>query len=433
MSLANNAPATQINYVRGVRELILLDNKLPQDYTVHQIKHFLVHLRDSGRLSDSSINLRVCGLKYYFRHVVNRLDLVVSIPNPRIAKYHTEVLDGDEIKQLFNACRDVRQLLVIQLLFDSGMRIGELLPVSYFHVVFTLPHEINQLVLRNQRFIYNLLFESAWYVLNKFGRDKKWLGAQSAATMVLHTWGQNLQLHPHVHCIVPAGGLSKHSNWMNPRKSNTKFLYPILAMNKVYKAFFLKQLRQAIETGLLVLPADFPRRKSYRIWTKKLYQKEWVVYAKPPFSKVENVVKYLARYTHRVAITNPRILNITDSDVTFRYKDYRQNGKSKTINLPGKVFLKRFCLHILPHRFRKIRHYGFLANRTKTKSLHIAKLELLNKMHLALSRTERRAFAKVRLFGFKEKTCSCCGGKMIRIDGWERNKSPPDYLGLRTQ
>lgn len=138
MSLAKNAPATQINYVRGVRELILLDNKLPQDYTVHQIKpacpagrHFLVQLRDSGRLSDSSINLRACGLKYYFRHVVNRLDLVVSIPNPRIAKYHTEVLDGDEIKQLFNACRDVKQLLVIQLLFDSGMRIGELLRLSH--------------------------------------------------------------------------------------------------------------------------------------------------------------------------------------------------------------------------------------------------------------------------------------------------------------
>ena len=335
----------------------------------------------------------------------------------------------------YNSCRNrncpkcqglQKEMWIIQ-------REEELLPVSYFHVVFTLPHEINQLVLRNQRFIYNLLFESAWYVLNKFARDKKWLGAQSAATMVLHTWGQNLQLHPHVHCIVPAGGLSKQGSWINPRKSNAKFLYPILAMNKVYKAFFLKQLRQAIEAGLLVLPADFPKRKSYRSWRKNLYQKEWVVYAKPPFSKVENVVKYLARYSHRVAITNQRILNITDSDVTFRYKDYRQNGKSKTMNLPGKVFLKRFCLHILPHRFRKIRHYGFLANRTKTKSLHVAKLELLNKMHLALSRTERRAFAKVRLFGFKEKTCSCCGVKMIRIDGWERNKSPPDYLGLRTQ
>jgi len=130
MSLANNALATQIGYARGVRELILNGNKLPEDQTVHQIKHFLVQLRDTGRLADSSINIRVCGLKYYFRHVANRLDLVVKIPNPRIAKYHTEVLDAAEIKQLFNACRDTRQLLVVQLLFDSGMRIGELLRVS---------------------------------------------------------------------------------------------------------------------------------------------------------------------------------------------------------------------------------------------------------------------------------------------------------------
>ena len=130
MTLANNAEATQINYVRGVRELIISDNKLPEDYSVQQIKHFLVQLRDTGRLSASSINLRVCGLKYYFRHVVNRLDLVVKIPNPRIAKYHTEVLDAAEILQLFDACRDVRQLLVIQLFFDSGMRVGEMQRLS---------------------------------------------------------------------------------------------------------------------------------------------------------------------------------------------------------------------------------------------------------------------------------------------------------------
>lgn len=130
MSLAGNAEATQINYVRGVRELILNKSKLPEQLDVQQIKHFLVQLRDTGRLSDSSINLRVCGLKYYFRHVANRLDLVVNIPNPRIAKYHTEVLDAAEIKKLFNACRDVRQLLVIQMLFDSGIRVGELLRVS---------------------------------------------------------------------------------------------------------------------------------------------------------------------------------------------------------------------------------------------------------------------------------------------------------------
>jgi len=132
-----------------------------------------------------------------------------------------------------------------------------------------------------------------------------------------------------------------------------------------------------------------------------------------------------------VAITNQRILNITPTHVHFRYKDYRQNGKPKTMILPGKVFLKRFCMHILPPRFRKIRHYGFLANRTKTKSLDYAKFELLQKLHIALSRTERRALAKARLFGIKQKRCACCGSeKLVLVDAWERNKSPPDYLRL---
>ena len=334
----------------------------------------------------------------------------------------------------YNSCRNRNcpKCQGLQKEMWTLQREEELLPVAYFHVVFTLPHEINQIVLRNSRFVFNLLFESAWYVLNKFGRDPKWIGAQSAATMVLHTWGQNLQLHPHVHCIVPAGGLDKNKKWVNPRKGNSKFLYPILAMNKVYKAFFMRQLRAAIEGGLLVLPPAFSSRSHYQTWKENLYKKDWVVYAKPPFSKVKNVVDYLARYSHRIAITNARITNITESTVTFRYKDYRKNGQAKTMTLPGKIFLKRFCLHILPARFRKIRHYGFLANRTKTTSLNIAKKELLQKLHISLTRTERRALAKEILFGKKDKRCPCCGAKkLVCIDGWERNKSPPSYLMLQ--
>lgn len=341
--------------------------------------------------------------------------------------------DCDHLVISYNSCRNRNcpKCQGLQKEMWTIQREEELLPISYFHVVFTLPHEINELVLRNSRFVYNLLFESAWYVLNKFGRDPKWLGAQSAATMVLHTWGQNLQLHPHVHCIVPAGGLAKNGKWINPRRGNAKFLYPILAMNKVYKAFFMKQLRAALEGGLLVVPDRLLKSNTYQQWKEKLYKKNWVVYAKPPFSKVKNVVDYLARYSHRIAITNQRILNITETTVTFRYKNYRKNGQATSMTLPGKAFLKRFCLHILPARFRKIRHYGFLANRTKTISLDKAKIELLEKRHLALSRTERRALAKARMFGNQPKICPCCGkGKLVRIDGWERNKSPPSYLGL---
>ena len=220
----------------------------------------------------------------------------------------------------------------------------ELLPVPYFHVVFTLPHELNELCLHNPRFMYDLLFESAWYVLQTFAKDPKWLGAQTAATMVLHTWGQNLYLHPHVHCIVPNGGLTNEGKWQNPRKGGPNFLFPILAMNKVYRAYFLKRLKIALEEGMLTLPDNFPKRSDYKTWKEKLYKKEWVVYTKPPFSKPENVVNYLARYSHRIAISNQRIINVTETEVAFSYKDYRDGAKQKTMVLQGKDFLQRFCL-----------------------------------------------------------------------------------------
>ena len=158
-----------------------------------------------------------------------------------------------------------------------------------------------------------------------------------------------------------------------------------------------------------------------------------MVYTKPPFSKPENVVNYLARYSHRIAISNQRIINVTETEVAFSYKDYRDGGKQKTMVLQGKDFLQRFCLYIVPERFRKIRHFGFLSNSVKTKSLALAKMALENKRHIALTKEERKAFAKLRLFGFPNNNCPCCGkGKMIPFDSWEANKDPPAYLKVAT-
>lgn len=347
---------------------------------------------------------------------------------------HIDVCDGCGLLQIsYNSCRN-RNCPKCQGLEKESWTIQreeELLPVPYFHVVFTLPHELNGLCLHNPRFMYDLLFDSAWYVLQTFANDPKWLGAQTAATMVLHTWGQNLQLHPHVHCIVPGGGLDKEGHWQNPRKGGPDFLFPALAMNKVYRAYFLKQLKIALESGQLSLPDDFPKRKGYKLWKEQLYKKEWVVYTKPPFSKPENVVNYLARYSHRIAIYNQRIINVTNEAVTFRYKDYRDGSKQKTMVLQGREFLRRFCLHIVPDRFRKIRHYGFLSNAVKIKYLKLAKMDLEKKRFIALSREERRAYAKLRLFGFPDDTCHCCGqGKMVAFDSWSANKDPPDYLNV---
>jgi len=360
----------------------------------------------------------------YQQRVINALCIC------RTAKLggHVDECDSCGYQRIsYNSCRNrhcpkcqglQREMWTIQ-------REEELLPVAYFHVVFSLPHELNGLCLHNPKFMYDLLFESAWYVLNTFGRDKKWLGAQSAATILLHTWGQNLSLHPHVHCIVPNGGMTKNGDWQNPRKGNPKFLYPILAMNKVYKAFFLKRLREHLESGELQLPQDFPMNHNYDRWKENLYKKEWVIYAKPPFGGVKNVVKYIARYSHRVAISNHRIVNIGQDDVSFLYKDYKARGKKKLMKLEGRHFLQRFCLHILPYRFRRIRHYGFLSNAAKKKRLNQARIALTNKVAVASTKAQRKELALMRMFGSKD-LCPCCKeGQMHIVDVISPNKDPP--------
>ena len=311
-----------------------------------------------------------------------------------------------------------------------------LLPVAYFHVVFTIPHELNELCLHQPKFMYDLLMKSAWHTLRTFGEDPKWLGAKGAVTMVLHTWSQTMVLHPHVHCIVPNGGLTKEGKWQFPKRSNGKrkgnFLYPVSAMKKVYKGYFLSELKKVIENGILPLPASFPFGQKYKAWKDLLYGKDWVVYTKKPFAGVKHVVNYLARYSHRVAITNYRIKNIANGKVTIQYKDYKDGAKKKTMNLGGLEFLRRFCLHILPKGFRKVRQYGFLSNASKAKALASARVALGEKVKVLLSRKERKALAITRLFkGKSREECPCCKkGTMIPTYSWEapfitKNKSPP--------
>ncbi len=328
----------------------------------------------------------------------------------------------------FNSCRNRHcpKCQGLQKEMWTIQREEELLPIAYFHVVFTLPHELNGLCLLNPKFMYNLLFESAWYVINTFSRDKKWLGAQSAATMLLHTWGQNLSLHPHVHCIVPNGGINKNGDWQNSHRGNAKFLFPILAMNKVYKAYFLKRMRVQLEAGSLSLPEGFPKHSFYKNWKETLYKKEWVIYAKPPFGGVKNVVKYLARYSHRSAISNRRIVAVDNHHVKFIYKDYKVGGEKKVMTLNGRHFLQRFCLHILPNGFRRIRHYGFLSNAAKGKRLNQARKALLNKVSIAMSKEQRKVMAIKRIFGHAANLCPCCKqGQMNIIDVISPNKDPP--------
>ena len=204
-------------------------------------------------------------------------------------------------------------------------------------------------------------------------------------------------------------------------------------MQKLFKGYFLAKLKREIEKGTLTLPTKFPNGYVYNIWKNKQYQKNWVVYTKKPFSKVKNVVNYLGRYSHRVALTNHRIQHI-DSEkgiVSFRYKDDKDGAKQKTMTLNGAEFLRRFCLHILPKGFRKVRSFGFLSNAAKAKALKIARNALAIKSKTLLTRKERKQLAMTRLFAEKTNLCPCCKkGKMVLVGSWERNKSPLGFFGI---
>jgi hypothetical protein len=253
---------------------------------------------------------------------------------------------------------------------------SELLPVPYYHVVFTLPHELNALAQGNPRELYTLLFAAASETLIEFGRNPRWLGGEIAATLVLHTWGQTLTQHVHVHCLVAGGALSPSGAWVCSRRG---FLFPVKALSTVFRAKFLVGLRQALAYARLRLSgasANLSAPAAQRALLAKLAAKAWVVYAKRPFAGPEQLLQYLGRYTHRSAISNERLVALDAGAVRFSYKDYAHGARRRIMSLEAGEFLRRFALHILPVRFNRIRHYGLLANRSKRALLVQARAAL---------------------------------------------------------
>lgn len=241
---------------------------------------------------------------------------------------------------------------------------AQLFPTAYYHVVFTVPHEFNSLMLGNRKVMFNLLFEAASATLLQFSAGPQYLGATCGITAVLHTWGQDLSFHPHLHCIVSGGGI-KNNTWVEAKRKNNKFLFPVAALKEVYKAIFLKKLRTLLLKKVLNTEGTAVDKA-----IKKAGYKKWNVYAKSPFGSVASVVEYLGRYTHKVAITKHRISSITPHSVSFKYKDYADGSRQKQMTLSADEFLRRFALHFLPRRYVKIRHYGFLQNHGKTTRLN---------------------------------------------------------------
>jgi len=233
------------------------------------------------------------------------------------------------------------------------------LPIKHYHIIFTVPHVLNKICLYNNRWFYNQLFAAVWSTLKTFGYTR--FGVESGAVCVLHTWGQNLSLHPHIHCIVPAAGYSLKGEWKNIAQEGN-FLYPVHQLSKMFRGKFMENLKRGLRKQNKLQDFDYLIQQA---WKKK-----WVVNSQPSLAKAEHVVKYLGQYTHRVAITNQRILNIGDKKVTFIAKDYRDSATKKSVTLDGSEFIRRFCLHILPYRFVKIRRYG-IYNSTVKRNMNL--------------------------------------------------------------
>ncbi len=262
----------------------------------------------------------------------------------------------------------------------------DLLDVAYFHVVFTLPAEIAPLALQNKRAVYGILFRAAAETLQTIARDPKHLGADIGFLAVLHTWGQNLHHHPHLHCVVPGGGISLDGQeWIS---CDQGFFLPVQVLSRMFRGKFLSYLQQAYERGALGFHGQLAQLADPHIWRRwltPLHAKAWVVYAKPPFGGPQQVLRYLARYTHRVAISDQRILAVGDGQVTFRWKDYARGQSKARMTLRATEFICRFLFHVLPKGFVHIRHYGFLANRDRTRKVVSVKQLLQQATAMALS------------------------------------------------
>jgi len=337
----------------------------------------------------------------------------------------------------YNSCRNrhcpkCQSLARAQWLQD---RQAELLPTEYFHVVFTVPEEIAALTYQNKEVLYGILFRATAETLRTIAADPKHLGAQIGFLAILHSWGQNLLFHPHLHCVVPGGGISPDGKrWIACRPG---FFLPVRVLSRLFRRLFLEHLQAAFDQGKLRFFSSLERlrdSKAFAQYLAPLRQTEWVVYAKPPFGGPQQVLNYLGRYTHRVAISNNRLLNIEQGKVTFRWKDYRHHNQQKAMTLEAEEFMRRFLLHVLPEGFQRIRHYGFLANRYRQAKLALCRRLLGVALTLSgvVQRQEKPDYRDLyqELTGKSLRDCPVChSGQMVVIAVLPAADRAPPPLG----
>ena len=361
-----------------------------------------------------------------------RVMRAVEVCRTAVLGGHKDKCDScGHIEISYNSCRN-RHCPKCQTLQKEKWieaRNEDLLPIQYFHVVFTIPSELNPLVIMNQKVMYDLMFRSASETLMELSNNPKHLGARIGFIGILHTWGQNLMDHPHVHCVVTGGGLSPDgSRWVSCRKN---FFIPVRVMSALFRGKFLSYLKSTFESGELIFPGGVGYLKEPHVferYRRQFYHKKWVVYCKPPFDGVGGVLQYLGRYTHRIAISNNRILNLQDGHVTFRWRDYSDGNKQKTMTLKVDEFIRRFLLHVLPNRYVRIRHFGLLANRRRKDNITLCRELLGTCRSTTKERKETWQEQLLRITGIDVSACPVCRkGRMFRVDEWppSRCHGPP--------
>jgi hypothetical protein len=373
---------------------------------------------------------RRCGPKYRQSHAgglsraQRRAMSAIELCRTAALGGHVEQCDACAHQRItYNSCRH-RACPKCQSLARAQWlehRQAELLPgVEYFHVVFTLPEPIAALAWQNRRVLYDILFRTSAETLRTIAADPKHLGAAIGFITLLHTWGQNLQHHPHVHCVVPGGGIAPDGeHWITCRPG---FFLPVRVLSRLFRRLFLAQLHHAFDTGALHFYGQLEPLadvQAFAAFLAPAAQAEWVVYAKPPFGDARHVLDYLGRYTHRVAISNNRLVSFDDAHVTFRWKDYKHPVATKTMTLEADEFLRRFLLHVLPSGFKHIRSYGLLANRHRAASLATSRrlLGIVAPAHETSDPIEDYRDRYQRLTGRSLRDCPVCGnGHMVCIE-----------------
>ena len=382
-------------------------------------------MRPSGGLEVAEI-FRQHGPAYRQSHRLSRHALrvmrAIEVCRTAVLGGHKDRCDNcGHLEISYNSCRN-RHCPKCQTLRKERWieaRSEDLLPIPYFHVVFTIPSELNPLVSMNRKVLYDLLFRSVSETLTKLANDPKHLGAEIGSIGILHTWGQNLMDHPHIHCIVTGGGLSSdRGRWVSCRKG---FFIPVRVISALFKGKFLDLLKTYFQSDALVFPDRIRHLKppgDFERFRSQLYHQKWVVYCKPPFDGAQGALQYLGRYTHRIAISNNRILNIRNGDVSFLWRDYADQNRQKIMTLKADEFIRRFLLHVLPSRYVRIRHFGLLANRKRKDTIALCRKILRDTQTTTKQNTTKETWQKqlLRICGIDVTLCPVCQkGRMCRI------------------